>query len=291
MKFENENQKDCETWEDFLEYLEQIRQWITDKKQKPDAGFITELVFRGVNDSTFKMEDSLEWKSKKTEYLIVDYYNKILRASLEDEHCIKEKWTLPTLSYYSNLMKKAHGCTFRNCLFPPAYPDVRTSFLYLRHHGYPSPMLDWTGSPYIAAYFAIEDQKIMAEKVSIFIFLESKGEPIDGAPGIHTLGPHVDAPDRHFKQESQYTFCVKEEAPKPGSLKEEPSKKFFASHKDAFAGRPDNQQYRWKCDIPSTEREKIRKLLDSRDITEATLFEPGKFFMATDNECHSFLED
>jgi hypothetical protein len=64
-------------------------------------------------------------------------------------------------------------------LFNRANPEENGAFFSLvQHHGYPTPILDWTYSPYVAAFFAYRDMDLQNEQgtkhdpkdVRIFVF-------------------------------------------------------------------------------------------------------------------------
>lgn len=138
----------------------------------------------------------------------------------------------------------------------------------LQHHGYPTPMLDWTYSPFVAAYFAFQNAEAdQAASPRIFIFDQEAWSDrygrhafiVDAAPPQLVLVESLPVGNpRSGPQQalSTVTNIADVEA-------------FIREREEA-----DGQSYLTACDLPAGDRPRIMRELELMGITYGSLF-PG----------------
>jgi FRG domain len=146
------------------------------------------------------------------------------------------------------------------------FRDSATYLAHLRHGGFPSPLLDWTRSPYVAAYFAFSRVR-HDHDVAVYAYRERPNNMKIGgsdSPQIISFGPVIKTHKRHFRQQSRYTVCTRFEQ----------GQWSFVPHDSVFDVRDHLQRdLLWKITLPASERRKALEFFDKTNLNEFTLFD------------------
>lgn len=250
--------KQLTTWEDFETQISEVFSAVRVARRDPTT-YISDPLFRGHAFDSWTLSTTLERFSPR-QYTVLEYYE---RLKAVQPAVLTFSSSAPSLSDWEE-----SRVTLPNP--PPGYEFM----IYLRHHGFPSPLLDWTRSPYVAAFFAFEKAQRPSGNVAIFVFREyvvgGKGGLVD-APTIIGLGPYVVAHPRHHIQQCEYTICKKKVS----------GRFVYCDHEEAIVDGQTEQDVLVKYLIPVRERDKVLERLYLMNISAYSLFANEEALMTT----------
>lgn len=233
-------------WKEFEEKINDVNSQAAAMRTKHPCVILT-LLFRGQDDAGDDLNSTLD--RIKQGFEVKKYLGIIERIKSSVESLTSLQWS------FDNIEKEINEIEGYGRFTTACYQYMT----YLRHHGFPSPLLDWTKSPYIALFFAFNKAK--EKDVAIFSYFDhiGQGRTWDSRDAsIRLMGPNVTTHKRHHLQQCAYTFCIKGLA--------------FAPHQEVFNLGKQNQDLLEKYIIPISEKRDFLNRLNLMNINAYSLF-------------------
>lgn len=236
-----------------VELEKQVKEIMYDMKSSKnhDFVFINDLIFRGQSNSDWALETTLERFSNE-KFSVESYNNKLCDIFPAASSFLNENWKIENKPVIKNDQSLSSL---------PNYDFM----VHARHHGFPTPILDWTRSIYIALYFAFCDSK-PSNDIAVFAYRESLNggkSGFVGSPSISLTGPYIRTHKRHHIQQAQYTFACKWD---------ENERWEFCPHEEVFRENNSNQDLLYKFIIRGSLKKEVLEKLDSMNVNAFTLF-------------------
>ena len=264
------------SWTELESHVQGLAKGLDDAKAA--RGILSPTLYRGLKKADWALDTTLERWAPVTDHLVkpvtrlADYYKVIATAKAQIETFTSRTWADIDVAAIEKYLS-GHDAVFLDLIYSqlPVYDYL----IYLRHHGFPSPLLDWSRSLYIAAFFAFREP--VGERIAIFVYQEHGGNAGDvkitdaAFPQIHVLGPYVRTHPRHFLQQAEYTMCVRFQ---DGNW-------HLTNHHDVFNKGEEHQDRLWKFTVPKSEARRVMQRFDEFNINAFSLFQTEDSLLAT----------